>query len=84
MEGDGTSAEIKVVLWCSRVEVEDCCLSSDITFITGIKSSLVNSNECHFDEDKNRNVFELQKVFWVITSYNLSCVNSPLLLFQLS
>ena len=49
------SAEIKVVLWCSRVEVL-CCLSGDVTSITGIESSFVNSNECHIDEDKNRNV----------------------------
>lgn len=80
MEGDRTSAEMKVVLWCSCVEVED----SAVTFITGIESSFVSSNECHFDEDKNRNVFELQKLFWVITFYNFSCVNSPLLLIQLS
>jgi hypothetical protein len=55
VEGDRMSAEIKVVLWCSRVEVL-CCLSGDVTSITGIESSFVNSNECHIDEDKNRNV----------------------------
>lgn len=55
MEGDRTSAEIKVVLWCSCVEVEDSALFPVmLTFITGIESSFVNSNECHFDEDKKQ------------------------------
>jgi small ubiquitin-related modifier len=61
-----------------------CWLSSDVTFITVSESSFVSPNQCHFDADKKRNVFELQKLFWVITYYNFSCVNSPLLLFQLS